>query len=335
MVIKSYRCVFGKKSFYDVFLKNVFLKDVFLNEGNDDMNDEQIKIFLSVAQAGSFSKAEESMHISKQAMLKQINALEDELDVKLLFRSHRGIILTPSGQIFQKGVIKINRQLEKLIDACRDASGAREKLLVGNVEHQALLTRVTQVFMTRYPDVLVRQVIHPNHSGEWRVCQGIQDVAETFRKVYEDNSWLRDECTYRRLTTVPYVAAMREGHPLSKRKTVTLKALAGYETLIFSVMLEEIYRDQIFRAFQTAPDHLISREDVDNQVQVAYECIETDRILITANPFIEGIAQLVKVPLDTGWTREYGVVFREPATEAVRKYVGIAEELYSEARSDI
>ena len=98
-------------------------------------------------------------------------------------------------------------------------------------------------------------------------------------------------------------------------------------------MLEEVYRDQINHAFLSVPGHLISREDVDNQVPAAYECIESDRILITANPFIEGITQLVKVPLDTGWTREYGVIFREPATETVRKYVEIAEEVYNEAGS--
>ena len=70
------------------------------------MNDEQIKIFLAVAKAGSFSKAEENMHISKQAMLKQINALESELGARLLARSRLGISLTPSGQVFQKGIVK-------------------------------------------------------------------------------------------------------------------------------------------------------------------------------------------------------------------------------------
>lgn len=293
------------------------------------MNDEQIKIFLAVAKAGSFSKAEENMHISKQAMLKQINALENELGATLLARSRLGISLTPSGQVFQKGIVKINREMEKLISACREASGAREKLLVGNVEHQALLTRVTQVFMTRYPDIQVQQVIHPNHSGEWRVCNGIQDVAETFRMAYENSPRLKSECAYRRLTEVPYVAAMRKDHPLSRRKTVTLGALAGYRTMFFPIMLEERYRDQIIDAFRAVPGHLISRDDVDNQVPAAYDCVDSNRILITANPFIRDIEELVKVPLDTGWKREYGVIFRKPASEPVRKYIEIAEEVYA------
>lgn len=323
MVIKSYRI-------HDVISLPVSQRiGVFLN-GEKDMNDEQIRIFLAVAKAGSFSKAEENMHISKQAMLKQINALENELDAKLLARSRLGISLTPSGQVFQKGIVKINREMEKLISACREASGAREKLMIGNVEHQALLNRVTQVFMTRYPDIQVQQVIHPNHSGEWRVYHGVQDVAETFRMAYEINPRLKSECAYRRLTEVPYMAAMRKGHPLSQRKTVTLGALAGYETMIFPIMLEKLYLDQISHAFLAFPDHLISREDVDNQVPAAYDCIESDRILITANPFIEDIEELVKVPLATGWTREYGVIFREPAAEAVRKYIETAEEVYSE-----
>ena len=297
------------------------------------MNDEQIKIFLAVAKAGSFSKAEENMHISKQAMLKQINALESELGVKLLARSRLGISLTPSGQVFQKGIVKINREMEKLVSACRQASDTRKILLVGNVEHQVLLTRVTQVFMTRYPDIQVQQVIHPNHSGEWRVCHGIQDVAETFRMAYENNSPLKSECEYRRLTEVPYVAAMRKEHPLSRRKTVTLKALTDFETMFFPVMLEERYRNQIVDVFREIPDHLIIRDDVDNQVPAAFDCVDSDRILITANPFIRDIEELVKVPLDTGWKREYGVIFRKPASEPVSKYIEIAEEIYTENES--
>ena len=39
------------------------------------MNDEQLKTFISVSDFGSFSASEKDMFISKQAMLKQINAL--------------------------------------------------------------------------------------------------------------------------------------------------------------------------------------------------------------------------------------------------------------------
>ena len=292
------------------------------------MTEDQIRIFHAVAKRGSFSKAEEDMHISKQAMLKQVNALEHELNIRLFSRSRTGVTLTDAGELFQKGMHKISRETDRLIRDCRKLSGGGHTLRVGNVEHQALLAPVTQVFSARYPDVEIRQVIHPNHSGEWRVAQNIQDVAETFRLAWQDNPELLRECGYIPLTSVPYMAAMRKGHLLSGKTAVSLEALTRFPTMVFSIMQEKPLLDQIRTAFQSRQEHLILREDVDNQVPAAYECLDSDRILITANPFIEGIGELVKVVLDTGWQREYGILFREPASEIVKQYIDVAKEVY-------
>ena len=292
------------------------------------MNDRQIRIFKAVAEAGSFSGAEETLHITKQAMLKQMSQLENEIGVRLLVRKRSGTTLTPAGELFRKGILKIDREMEKLLITCREAAGDTRVLRVGNVEHQVLLLPVTQVFSTRWPDVQIRQVIHPNHSGEWRVANDVQDVAETFAKAYADNPYIRQSCGYKRLTDVPYVAAMRTGHPLAGKRKVSLPDLARQQTMVFPIMLEEEYNARIEAAFAARPENLIRRSDVDHQVEASYECIESDRVMITANPFIEGISELLKIPLDTGWKREYGILYRRPASELVMRYVETAEEVY-------
>ncbi|MBS4902620.1 MAG: LysR family transcriptional regulator [Coprobacillus sp.] len=43
---------------------------------------------------GSFSKAAQKMYITPASVMKQINALEEHLHVKLVNRTHRGIKLT-------------------------------------------------------------------------------------------------------------------------------------------------------------------------------------------------------------------------------------------------
>ena len=93
-------------------------------------------------------------------------------------------------------------------------------------------------------------------------------------------------------------------------------------------MLEEEQTDAVRTAFARHADNLIERNDVDHQVEVAYECINSDRILITANPFIENISDLVKIPLKNGWVREYGILYKEPISDAVRKYIETAVEVY-------
>ena len=58
------------------------------------MYNKHLETFICVAELGSFSKAAEALYISSTAVIKQINLLEQELNLKLFDRTHRGIILT-------------------------------------------------------------------------------------------------------------------------------------------------------------------------------------------------------------------------------------------------
>ncbi len=51
------------------------------------MYNPQLETFIRVADAGSFNKAAEEAYITPTAVIKQINLLEAELDVKLFERT--------------------------------------------------------------------------------------------------------------------------------------------------------------------------------------------------------------------------------------------------------
>ena len=53
-----------------------------------------LKTFVYVVELGSFSKETQKMYITLTSVMKQINALEEHLHVKLVNRTHRGIKLT-------------------------------------------------------------------------------------------------------------------------------------------------------------------------------------------------------------------------------------------------
>ena len=294
------------------------------------MTNDQIDIFIKVADNGSFTKAEEGMHITKQAMLKQIDHLEEELGFRLFMRSRKGVRLTEAGVLFRKGILKLRREMEKLITDCRELDPSSHVIRIGNVEHQALLTPVNREFSLRYPNIILKQTLHPNHSGEWRVANDVQDVAETFSLAYRN---LENLFSYQPLIRVPYMAVMRPTHPLAGKKQLGFHELAAYPTAFFPIMHEKERAAAIREAFVDMEENLIELHDVDRQVQAVYECLESDRILITANPFIEQIREIRKIPLECGWEREYGIIYKEPMTAAVRKYVETARDVYREKQS--
>ncbi len=54
----------------------------------------QIRYFLTVAECRSITKAAEQMYVSQPALSKQMNLLEEELEVQLMKRTPAGIELT-------------------------------------------------------------------------------------------------------------------------------------------------------------------------------------------------------------------------------------------------
>ena len=63
------------------------------------MYNRLLTTLIAVADCGSFTKAAERLYISPTAVMKQINALEKHLDLKLVDRSAGGVRLTSAGAV--------------------------------------------------------------------------------------------------------------------------------------------------------------------------------------------------------------------------------------------
>lgn len=75
----------------------------------------QLRYFIGVAEAGSFSAAATKLRVSQPSIGQQVRNLEEELDVTLLQRHSRGIALTPAGVMF----IDLARDIVERIEAAR------------------------------------------------------------------------------------------------------------------------------------------------------------------------------------------------------------------------
>lgn len=83
-------------------------------KGGAIMYNPQLETFIRVADAGSFNKAAEQSFITPTAVIKQINLLESELDVKLFERTHRGLKLTKAG-------MSLYNDAKYIIQYCKDS----------------------------------------------------------------------------------------------------------------------------------------------------------------------------------------------------------------------
>lgn len=76
------------------------------------LNETKIKYFLVLSELLNFSTAAKELHITQQALSKQISQLEQELDCILFSRVPRGVELTEAGQVMQKTFYSMRRGFE-------------------------------------------------------------------------------------------------------------------------------------------------------------------------------------------------------------------------------
>ena len=77
------------------------------------MDWDRLRIFLTVADAHSFTHAGEVLDISQSAVSRQISSLEESLGVKLFHRHARGLLLTEQGETLLATVREMASKINK------------------------------------------------------------------------------------------------------------------------------------------------------------------------------------------------------------------------------
>ena len=96
------------------------------------MEFRQLRYFVEIAAAGNISKAAHTLNIAQSALSSQIRLLEQDLQVMLLHRQPRGVVLTEAGILFLAQAKSILRQVEDARLLVRDVSlEPRGKVILG------------------------------------------------------------------------------------------------------------------------------------------------------------------------------------------------------------
>ncbi|MGY3602661.1 MULTISPECIES: LysR substrate-binding domain-containing protein [unclassified Bradyrhizobium] len=90
------------------------------------MQFRQLRYFVKIVEAGSFSRASAAIHVAQPALSQQIHELEDRLGMKLLNRSARGVSATAAGEVLYREASSILHQLDLLPTVARSQSGEPE-----------------------------------------------------------------------------------------------------------------------------------------------------------------------------------------------------------------
>ena len=121
------------------------------------MNFQNLHYFLAVAEELNVTRAAKRLHISEQALSRQIGKLESELSVKLFERNPR-FTLSPAGKrpkAAAEQIGNIERQLHLELDDLNNNNTGELRIGVSYTRGQALLPRLLPPFHQKHPGITV------------------------------------------------------------------------------------------------------------------------------------------------------------------------------------
>lgn len=122
------------------------------------MDTNKLETLITAAEMGSFTKAAELLGYTQSGLTHMMNALERELDIRLLVRTHSGIALSPNGKMLLPAIRRLldaEKSLQREIDLVRDRRN--DTLRIGSYASMAMhwLPLVLQRFQAEFPEVSV------------------------------------------------------------------------------------------------------------------------------------------------------------------------------------
>lgn len=176
---------------------------------------------MAVANFLNFSRAAEHLRITQPAVSHQINALEDELGVKLFHRTSKSVRLTQEGFQFTQYAGEILKLSDLSKARMKESRQAPSRLVIGcrnTAELRMLLPALSRLRLEQ-PELLPVLRLIPFDSLENLLTEGDVHLIFSFRESAPQRA------RYRELTRCPVVCVCGPEHPLAYREQMTLAEL--------------------------------------------------------------------------------------------------------------
>lgn len=285
----------------------------------------QLRVFVQIAETGSFTKAGQALNMTQPAVSHAISALESELGIKLIIRERRnGVRLTDTG-----GKILVHiREVLKGIEKAEQLAAAERGLEQGTIHigtfpaaSAYFIPKLISMFKKRYPKLEL--VLHEGTADE---------VKEWLQSRMIDAGILlfpTEDMDYFLLKKDKMAAVMHKDHPLASRSTVTIKDLDGEPM----VVCEGGYTSPFAGLFKQAGAELCAAFTVFNvstsinMVREGLGMAILSDMSMAGNPLPEEVVIKEFTP-DVFREVQLAVPSMKDASLAAKLFIDVAEELF-------
>jgi DNA-binding transcriptional LysR family regulator len=191
---------------------------------------QALRYFVEVARRQGFTRASEALHVTQPAVSKAVRALEEELGTPLLLRERRRVTLTDAGRMVlerAQGILDAMRVMEEEVVELTEVRRGRLRIGMPPIVGVAFFPPLLAEFHTAHPGIVLELREEGSHHIEALILDRQLDVGAVVLPT--------DETAF---GTMPFVhddlrAVLHPSHPLARRKSVTLRELAGTPFVLY------------------------------------------------------------------------------------------------------
>lgn len=231
------------------------------------MEIRQLKAFLAIAEAKTFTAGARRVNVTQAAISMQIRQLEDEVGLQLFTRTPRRVILTEAGEYLLDRARKILREHDTALAEIAELGGVEHgRLRIGSASAEFAtlqMPHILQGLRVKYPNSELSVSAGTSQTLVDKIMHGEIDIA--FVSLPVENSSITTDLLF----SDEIVAIAHPSHPNASERYISAAALAG-EKLILGERGGNTRRmiDDFFNAANVRPNITmeLSRQEAINQM---------------------------------------------------------------------
>lgn len=288
------------------------------------MEIRQLRAFVAIAEAKTFTAGAKRVHVTQAAISMQIRQLEDEVGLPLFTRTPRRVLLTEAGELLLERARKILREHDTALEELAEIAGAEYgRLRIGSSSSMFTTNQLPTILRRlkeKFPQADVTVVSGTSAVLVQKIINGEIDVA--FVSLPVENSNIQTELLF----SDEIVAIANPKHALSKQRVISAAALAA-EPLILGEKGGNTRRqlDDFFSQVGVKPNVVmeLSRQSainrmVENNMGVGIASVKTVQQAVKDGKFVSWWIEGATMNWELGLARLRGGYFSPIAHEFAR-----------------
>ena len=289
------------------------------------MFDGRLETFIKVAECGSFTKAADDLYITPTAVMKQINALEKELEVTLFDRSNHGLRITKAGEAFLQDARYILEYITRAEQKAREIQEGetRRSIRIGTsvMTPAKFILDVWSQIQSRMPTLKIELIPFENNPvNSVEILRNLGQHIDVVAGLYDDNFLQERRCLAAHMYDIRILPAVPVWHALSAESLITPEKLKNRKVL-FIRRGWNIYVDNLRDKLEASG---VRTEDFEMFNISAYNRAVTENKPIITVEGWEDVHPLLKlIPVDWEDSIPFGVFYSPTPTKLVKRFVGL------------